>query len=44
MAKDTKDPCISHVDASHAEWPRTESSLLFVTFLYCQNHREKLIL
>ena len=29
MAKDTKDPCISHVDTSHAEWPRTESSLLF---------------
>ena len=34
MAKDTKDPCISHVDASHAEWPRIESSLLFVTFFY----------
>jgi hypothetical protein len=31
MAKDTKDPCNSHVDASHAERPRTESSL-FVTF------------
>ncbi len=34
MAKDTKDPCISHVDASHAEWPNIESSLLFVTFFY----------
>jgi hypothetical protein len=32
MAKDTKDPCISHVDASHAEWPRIESSLLFCNF------------
>ncbi len=30
MAKDTKDPCISHVDASHAERPRTESSLAFL--------------
>jgi hypothetical protein len=29
-----KDPCISHVDASHAERPRTESSLLFCTFFY----------
>jgi hypothetical protein len=38
-----KDPCISHVDASHAEWPRTESSLLFLKlFLESQNHREKL--
>jgi hypothetical protein len=34
MAKGSKDPCISHVDASHAEWPRIESSLLFVTFFY----------
>jgi hypothetical protein len=34
MAKDTKDPCISHVDASHAELPRTESSLLFCIFFY----------
>ncbi len=32
MAEGSKDPCISHVDASHGEWPRTESSLLFVTF------------
>jgi hypothetical protein len=32
MAKGTKDPCISHVDASHAEWPRIESSLLFCNF------------
>ena len=32
MAKDTKDPFISHVDASHAEWPRTESSLVFCNF------------
>ncbi len=27
-----KDPCISHVDASHGEWPRIESSLLFCNF------------
>ncbi len=32
MAESSKDPCSSHVDASHAEWPRIESSLLFVTF------------
>ena len=32
MAEDTQDPCISHIDASHVEWPRTESSLLFVSF------------
>ena len=45
MAKGTKYPCISHVDASHAEWLGSESSLLFcIFFLYCQNHREKLIL
>jgi hypothetical protein len=30
MAKGTQDPCINHVDASHAEWPRTESSLAFL--------------
>ncbi len=30
MAKDTKDPCICHVDTSHAERPRTE--LLFWNF------------
>jgi hypothetical protein len=34
MAKDTKDPCICRVDTSHAEWPRTESSLLFCNFFY----------
>ncbi len=34
MAKDTKDPCICHVDTSHAERPRTESSLLFCNFFY----------
>ncbi len=34
MAKDTKDPCISHVDASHADWPRTELSLLFCNNLW----------
>ena len=32
MAKDTKDPCICHVITSHAERPRTESSLLFCNF------------
>jgi hypothetical protein len=32
MAKGTKDPCISHVDASHAEWPRIKSFLLFCNF------------
>jgi hypothetical protein len=41
MAKDTKDPCISHVDASHAEWPRTESSLLFCIFFYIVKIIEK---
>ncbi len=34
MAKDTKDPCICHVDTSHAERPRTESPLLFLNFFY----------
>jgi hypothetical protein len=34
MAKDEKDPCICHVDTSHAERPRTESSLLFCNFCY----------
>ncbi len=29
MAKDTKDPCICHIDTSHAERPRTEASLPF---------------
>jgi len=32
MAEGTQDPCISHIDASHVEWPRTESSLLFLSF------------
>ena len=32
MAEGSKDPCISHVDASHGEWPRIESSLLFCIF------------
>ncbi len=32
MAKDTKDPCICHVDTSLAERPRTESSLFFCNF------------
>jgi hypothetical protein len=32
MAEGSKDPCISLVDASHGEWPRIESFLLFVTF------------
>ncbi len=32
MAEDSKGPCISHVDASHGEWPRIESSLLFCIF------------
>jgi hypothetical protein len=32
MAEGSKDPYISHVDASHAEWPRIESSLLFCNF------------
>ena len=32
MAEDSKGPCISHVDASHGEWPRIESSLLFCNF------------
>jgi hypothetical protein len=41
MAKDTKDPCISHVDASHAEWPRTESSLHFCIFFYIVKIIEK---
>jgi hypothetical protein len=34
MAEGSKDPCISHVDASHGEWPRIESSLLFCNFFY----------
>ncbi len=41
MAKDSKDPCISHIDASHAERPRTESSLLFCNFFYIVKIIEK---
>jgi hypothetical protein len=41
MAKGTKDPCISPVDASHAEWPRIESSLLFCNFFYIVKIIEK---
>ncbi len=45
MAKDAKD-CICHVDTSHAEQPRTESSMLFSNFFYNVKiiFREKLIL
>jgi hypothetical protein len=32
MAEGSKDPCISHIDASHGEWPSIESSLLFCIF------------
>ncbi len=32
MAEGSKYPCISHVDASHGEWPRIESSLLLCNF------------
>ncbi len=41
MAKDTKDPCICHVDTSHAEQPRTESSLLFCNFFKIVKIMEK---
>ncbi len=34
MAEGSKDPCISHVDATHGEWPRIESSLLFCIFFF----------
>jgi hypothetical protein len=34
MAKDTKGPCIIQVDASHAELPRIELSLLLCNFFY----------
>jgi hypothetical protein len=34
MAKGLEGPCISHVDASHGEWPRIESSLLICIFFY----------
>ncbi len=41
MAEGSKDPCISHVDASHAERPRIESSLLFCNFFYIVKIIEK---
>jgi hypothetical protein len=41
MAEGSKDPCISHVDASHGEWPRIESSLLFCKFFYIVKIIEK---
>ncbi len=41
MAEGSKDPCISHVDASHGEWPRIESSLLFCNFFYIVKIIEK---
>ena len=41
MAEGSKDPCISHVDASHGEWPRIESSLLFCNFIYIVKIIEK---
>ncbi len=41
MAEGSKDPCISHVDASHGEWPRIESSLLFCIFFYTDKIIEK---
>ena len=41
MAEGTQDPCISHIDASHVEWPRTESSLLFCIFFYIVKIIEK---
>jgi hypothetical protein len=41
MAEGSKDPCISHVDASHGEWPRIESSLLFCIFFYIVKIIEK---
>ena len=41
MAEGWKDPCISHIDASHGEWPRIESSLLFCIFFYIVKIIEK---
>ncbi len=41
MAEGSKGPCISHVDASHGEWPRIESSLLFCIFFYIVKIIEK---
>jgi hypothetical protein len=43
MAEGSGDPCISHVDASHGEWPRIESSLLFCNFFYIVKIIEKSI-
>jgi hypothetical protein len=41
MAEGSKDPCISHVDASHGEWPRIESTLLFLYLFYIVKIIEK---
>ncbi len=41
MAAGSKDPCISHIDASHEKWPRIESSLLFCIFFYIVKIIEK---
>ncbi len=41
MAEGSKDPCISHIDASHGEWPKIESSLLFCIFFYIVKIIEK---
>jgi hypothetical protein len=41
IAEGSKDPCISHIDASHGEWPRIESSLLFCIFFYIVKIIEK---
>ncbi len=35
-----KIPCISHVDASHGEWSRIESSLLFCNFFMSKSLRK----
>ncbi len=41
MAEGCKDPCTSHIDASHGEGPRIESSLLFCIFFYIVKIIEK---
>ncbi len=41
MAEGSKDPCISHVDVSHGEWPMKESSLLFCILFYIVKIIEK---
>ena len=41
MAEGSKDPCISHIDASHGEWQRIESSLLFCNYFYIVKIIEK---